>query len=269
MIHACKYNIIRFQPYVETEEFANIGIMLFSVDTKELFFKLMPLNNTKRITGFFNQLDVAIFKNALQIAKVELLSLNKIIADGRYIDQTYNSFVAPTNDIVQYSNTRFLVTENPEGELDKLYDNYVQRNFIVELGHEERMQQRIKDLLRHEKLDEHYKERKLGREYFEVTLPFVNENKQNPKVIKPIHFMHQHSKKLMEHGLTWLSNMEQLFRNKAAKPENTLFVYKAPAQNSGLLWDAFVDIRSQIEDRGIVMTPSETVKPILTFATSD
>lgn len=266
MRYPCKYNVVRFQPYVETEEFVNIGVILCSVETNEFFFKLLPATHTRRVTAFFDLLDINIFRTAIQIARQELTSLKKIIEDKNHLE-AYENVVAPTNDIIQYSNIRYIATENPEMALDKLFEDYVQRVFIHDQGYEEKMQQRIRSWFMKTSLNQQYKERKLGQDYFQVLLPFVSD-KDQPKVIKPIHFMHPNSKKLMDHGLTWLYNMEQLYRHKLAIPEKTLFAYKAPDQKNGLLKDAFEDVKFQIESKGILMIPSDEADPILEFARS-
>ena len=54
---ACQYTIIRFLPYAETGEFANVGIVLACPETGLLDARLMPTKKTGRITGFFEQLD--------------------------------------------------------------------------------------------------------------------------------------------------------------------------------------------------------------------
>lgn len=264
MKYPCKYNVIRFQPYIETDEFVNIGVILISVDTNEFFFKILPATHTKRVAAFFDLLDITIFRNSIHILRQELASLKKILEDKKY-PTAYENLVTPTNDIIQYGNIRYIVSENPEFTLDKLFENYVQRTFIHEQGHEEKMQQRIRSWFMNTSLDQKYKERKLGQDYFPVVLPFVSE-KEQPKVIKPIHFMHPSSKKLMDHGLTWLYNMEQLYRHKLALPEKTLFAYKAPEEEQGLLKDAFEDVKFQIESKGILMIPADEAKPILDFA---
>ncbi len=49
----CKYSIIRFQPYPETEEFANIGIVLYATVSKRLEFKLLDTKQHTEGHAFF------------------------------------------------------------------------------------------------------------------------------------------------------------------------------------------------------------------------
>ncbi len=50
---ACQYAIVRFMPYIETGEFANVGILLWAPKTRYLGFKLLRRKHA-RITQFFD-----------------------------------------------------------------------------------------------------------------------------------------------------------------------------------------------------------------------
>ena len=49
--YACQYAIVRFLPYLETGEFANVGIVMLCPDAGFFDFKL--LRHVRRITAFF------------------------------------------------------------------------------------------------------------------------------------------------------------------------------------------------------------------------
>jgi hypothetical protein len=127
------------------------------------------------------------------------------------------------------------------------------------------MQKRLQQLLQQRQLDHIYKERVLGDKVFEVRIPFVTEE-EKPRILKPIHFTHSQSKKLMDHGLYWLTSMDQLFRKRLALPEKTLFAYQAPNYQDGVLREAFEDVKAQIKERGINLLSIEDEPKILKFA---
>ena len=60
--------------------------------------------------------------------------------------------------------------------------------------------------------------------------------------------------------------MQQLFRMKVATPEQTLFTYKAPESDAGILYEAFEETRTQIEELGIRMLDIEERERITAFA---
>ena len=84
MKYACQYAIVRFLPYAETGEFANVGIVLTCPQTGYFDFKL--LKRVSRISAFFEELDASIFRNVRKTFTAELTRLRSVI------------MVAPTHD---------------------------------------------------------------------------------------------------------------------------------------------------------------------------
>ena len=61
---ACQYAIVRFAPYVETGEFANVGIVMMA--PKQRYFKFeVELKRYGRITKFFDDVDAKLYKKTL------------------------------------------------------------------------------------------------------------------------------------------------------------------------------------------------------------
>ena len=54
---ACQYALLRFRPFVETGEFANVGVVLLAPEARFFGFKLLNKQRHGRITHFFHQLD--------------------------------------------------------------------------------------------------------------------------------------------------------------------------------------------------------------------
>lgn len=265
MKQACKYNIIRFQPYPETQEFANIGIVLYAPKSRTFAFRLLAANQHRRITRFFDKLDKTIFQNAVTLVREELKRIQRMMATMEKPEALYDELVRLREDIVAYSGHYVRFTEAPETTVAELFEHYVHHSFAHQQGHEDRMKASIAKLLHSHQLAARFKDRTLGSELYEVRLPFVTE-KSNPTIIKPIHFCHPQSKQLLNHGLQWKATMQQLFRMKVATPEQTLFTYKAPERDTGILHEAFEEARMQIEELGIRMVAIEEQERITAFA---
>lgn len=265
MKQACKYNIIRFQPYPETQEFANIGIVLYAPKSRTFAFRLLTSNRHGRVTQFFDTLDKTIFQNAVTLVREELKRIQRMMATMEKPEALYDELVRPREDIVAYSGHYVRFTEDPEATVAELFEHYVHHSFAHQQGHEDRMKASIAKLLTSHQLAARFKDRKLGNALYEVRLPFVTE-RSNPTIIKPIHFRHPQSKQLLDHGLHWMTTMQQLFRMKVATPEQTLFTYKAPESNAGILYEAFEETRTQIEELGIRMLDIEEQESITAFA---
>jgi hypothetical protein len=82
---ACQYALLRFRPFAETGEFANVGIVLLAPEAR--FFGFRLLNHYGRITQFFKELDKKVYLNGRELFKEELerfaAQLRKQALDGR------------------------------------------------------------------------------------------------------------------------------------------------------------------------------------------
>jgi len=68
---ACQYAIVRFTPFVETGEFANVGIIMMAPKHRFFGFEL-ETKRYGRITNFFEELDAKVYKKTLHNMKEEL-----------------------------------------------------------------------------------------------------------------------------------------------------------------------------------------------------
>lgn len=258
----CKYSIIRFQPFVETEEFANIGIVLYLPEKNELHFKLLSAKEHERVTHFFKPLKREIFVATVQIIRTELEQLQSTLNHSPKTPiNLYDELIRPREGIIQYSQNRALLSTDIQQSLTDLFEHYVKRDFAYKEHYEEVMKKRIHALLKDYGLERQFRSGYLGEDNkYKVKLPFVDDTYR--AAIKPIHFKHSEPNSLIEHGLTWLMKITQLKRLGFIQPENILFTYNAPDEQSGILFEAFNDVKMQIEDVGILMADineSETV----------
>ena len=261
----CKYSIIRFQPFVETEEFANIGVALFVPTTNNLYFKLLTAKEHERITHFFKPLKKEIYTAAIQIAQAELERIQARLVVSNSASIEYDDLIRPREDIIQYSQNRVLFSTDAIKTVDELFDHYVKREFAYHDRHEEEMRKRIRTLLITSGLEGQFKQGYLGNEdKYKVNLPFVNA--QGKAAIKPIHFRHPDSSQLIDHGVSWLTKIGQLKRYGMIETENVLFAYNPPEHQQGVLFSAFEEVKTQIEETGIKMIDFNQTDFVVEFA---
>jgi len=263
-----KYSIIRFQPFTETEEFANVGIVMYLPTTKELYFQLRSPKESGRICQFFNPLDKKIYIHSLKIVRDELERLQYYGREtGNNRVNFYDELIRQREGIIQYSPPRVLFTTNTKNTLDNLFQQYVHRSFARKEGFEEQMKKRIKVLLGNSNLL-HKKftlDTDIGDEtIYKVSMPFVSQGEN--LAIKPIHFNHAKPHQLIEHGITWLTKIQQLKRHNFIQPNHVLFAFQRPDQGKGILLNAFDDIKEQIEEFGIIMSDINDTEQIIQFA---
>ena len=251
----CKYSIICFQPFVETGEFANIGIVLYAPNSNQLLFKLLSAKECGRITEFFKPLKREIYTETIQIIRAELERIQELVKQPAMASvNLYDELIRPREGIIRFSQNRVLFGVNLQKKLEELFGHYVQHSFAHKEEHEEEMRKRVRALLTEQDMIETFKDGVLGDEKkYSVRLPFVN--KQKKTAIKPIHFTHPDSNKLIEHGLSWLGKVQQLDRYGFVSADKVMFVYRPPGTSKGSLFEAFSDIRNQIEESGILMIP--------------
>ena len=69
---ACNYAVVRFLPYPEAGEFVNVGVVAHSPTTGFFDYRLLPANRISRVHGFFPELNVEHYKDALKNCGQEL-----------------------------------------------------------------------------------------------------------------------------------------------------------------------------------------------------
>ena len=78
-VFACNYALLRFRPYADGGEFANVGIVLWS-EPAGFFDYCCDTRCKERVKAFFPRLDAAIFEQALREMAAEIERVGKRIA---------------------------------------------------------------------------------------------------------------------------------------------------------------------------------------------
>lgn len=275
---ACNYAIVRFMPYVETGEFANVGVLLWIPKQKTLLFKLLR-RKYGRITQFFEELDKQVYLKAMADLDTELHRIEGLLEEGAVVTANPNleygfhkgifkEIIRPRETIVRFSEQRAILTENPTETLAALYDYYVGRNFVTKEYQEGLMEKGIKRLLDQENLGKRYQKRKVQDKVYGVSFPFVEEQNQKAvRVIKPLFLGQADSTAIIEHGGQWQLKVEQL-RKRQLLHGPVLFPVKGPedAKAGDHRQEAFEETKQSLSGEGIELVAFEEHKKILEFA---
>lgn len=127
MKQAFHYNLIRFQPDVETGEFANIGVVIYAPNTPTLAFRLLAPWQHQRITHFFSPLDTNVFQGALSVVQTELQRVQKLLPSVANPTALYEELIRPREDIIRYAHTGVILGDDPQASADALFSRYVER----------------------------------------------------------------------------------------------------------------------------------------------
>lgn len=272
---ACQYALLRFRPFVETGEFANVGVVLMAPEAR--FFGFRLLKKYGRITQFFHQLDRKVYLNGRALFQEELDrfagELRRLALDGRKREadltlarNLFAELVRQREAMLQFDEQRIALADDPKAKLDALYDHYVERNFVTKEYQERLLESTVRKLLFRAKVGADYQQHKVGNDDFAVNFPFVAMAEgRAERVIKPLYLAQGDSTKLINHGGLWVDKVRRL-RKRNALPEDVLFPVTAPTPNSRQ-YEAFEEIREDLLGAKVQVVPANDENLILQFVT--
>jgi hypothetical protein len=249
---ACQYALLRFRPFAETGEFANVGIVLLAPEAR--FFGFRLLNRYGRITQFFKELDKKVYLNGRELFKEELerfaAQLRKLAQDGRktvpdvrLAVDLFAELVRHREAILQFDERRVVLADDPKAKLEGS----------------------IRKLLIRAQVAENYRPEKLGDADFSVNFPFVRMTEGHAdRVIKPLYLAQNDTTKIITHGGQWVDKIRRL-RKRQALPESVMFPVTAPAFDTRA-YRAFEEISEDLAAERVQIVTAVSDQQILEFA---
>lgn len=273
---ACQYALLRFRPFMETGEFANVGIALMAPEAR--FFGYKILKRYGRITQFFHQLDRQVYLEGRQLFREEMerfaRELRRHALDGRKSQPNvplaralFAEFVRPRETMLQFAEQRVVLADDPKAKLAHLFDHYVERNFVTKEYQERLLENNVRKLLFRAHMGTKYQREKIGTDDFAVNFPFVHlvEGKAE-RVIKPLYLGQGDSTKILTHGGQWVDKIRRL-RKRNALPSHVLFPVTAPAVESKP-FNAFQEICNDLLATDVQVVSANDEAQILQFAST-
>ena len=215
---ACRYSIIQFVPYVETGEFANIGIVLTCPQTGYFNFLLQD-KKSKRVTDFFEAIDRNYYRKALKAVEEELMRMRAFAyqmdleAKPEAIRGLLNALAQPREAIVRFSAIRVLLTKDPMQELKEKFDHYVDHSFATAEYVENTMNSQLRGLLAGLQLIAPFKPARIGNETVNAKFDFVQTiDSKHHKVIKALNLSQKDTNDIAAHGDVWIGKICRLKR---------------------------------------------------------
>jgi hypothetical protein len=264
-----KYAIVQFLPYAETEEFANVGVLVCAPKTGFIDFK-MANQRFARVTDFFDDLDGAVYQTAINTFVKELAHTKKIGATLRNDDLVdYIVEITRTREsLLRFGGLRTIVCDNPQLVLEKLYNRYVARDFLTKEYREQAMVKAIRNQFNHKKLTVKYHQKKIAKDLREVNLPLVAEIGNTIRVIKPLAFNQKKTTQIIEHGEAWVNRFKWLINENLVIPERVLLPVEGPAKK-GKLDLAFKEVINEIKELDVNIVDFKNEEKIIQFAVTD
>jgi hypothetical protein len=267
---ACRYAIIRFLPYPETGEFANIGIVLCCPATGFLGFKLQD-RRYARITAFFEHLQGRIYTRAAAIMRQELARIEALVAaqapaSPGFVRQAFDALIHPREAMIRFSDPRALLAEDPAAAIVQLFGRHVEHDFAQKEQHEREMERRIADLLRALPLAAPFRPEEVGNDEIRARFPLVQSEDGRPvKVIKPLYLAQDEPNKIYDHGDRWIAKLRRL-RRAFLLPEQVLLPLHAPTSEDTKRYHAYENVRDDLESVGALVSDLNDEASIVEFA---
>lgn len=268
MKYACQYAIARFMPFVETGEFANVGIVLMCPEIG--YFNFQLLNKVRRITAFFDQLESRIYRGAKNDLRDELIRLKAQMESTQQSGNTakymFQELVRPREVMLRFDAPRVVLTDNPEKKLEDLFNFYVGRNFVTPDYIEQRLEKKMRSLLIEASVKDLYHEARVEHGAFHARFPFAHKNHTGSiiKAIKPLHLAHKDPAHAYEHGWSWVGKIRQLQKYEAF-PKHVLIAAEAPSEANEQAFSVYKEIREDFQKLHIQFAELADVEQIKSF----
>lgn len=269
---ACQYAIVRFLPYLETGEFANVGIVMLCPDAG--FFDFKMLARGRRITAFFDKLDAGIYRRAANDFKEELKRIRNWLAhrqdrtmDVELARHLFGELTRQCETMLRFDNVRVVLAADPAQQLDELFGHYVERNFAAKEYHEQLLEMSVRKVLVEANLNKQYQPLTLGdAATYHAKLPFVHlEGERAVKAIKPLFLAHDDPAQIYDHGWAWFGKVGRL-RALHLLPEQVLFAVQGPAEEQGGRYEVFQEVIAQMAANDVQVVPNAQTQRIVEFA---
>ena len=231
-MYPCQYRIIRFVPFSETEEFANIGIVLFCPVKNEFLFQIAP-KRFGRVTSFFDDLDPVVYKSVIDSLRKEFKRVKTLIEEGGHNQslniQVFREATRNKSGLLSMSDIRVLVTDDTQAKLQELYNHFIERDFQREPSREVKMIRQLKKTLKAYSLDGLFKERVLSDGFHEANFPLVRMVEDRALgAIRPMAFDQKSKSKVVDSADLWEARLKNLTQNKVVEPERVFVPVELP-----------------------------------------
>ncbi|MEE2651789.1 MAG: DUF3037 domain-containing protein [Pseudomonadota bacterium] len=272
-----KYAIVRFAPFLETGEFANVGIVMVAPKLGLIDYKLTRTRYA-RVTNFFNELEAKVFKETIVTLTAELERVKALamleneaggdrMASSGVLMRLFDELVRPRETVVQFSESRVALCEDPKQFMAQQYAHYVGRNFVTKEYVEEKIARRIKGVLQRADVAEDYQRTAVGDHKYQVAFPFVEkvENPRQARLIKPLNLAQDSSTKIADQGGQWQFKLRKLVGRNFVNAERVFFAVQGPEQGDSARYDAFCEAVYGLAELGALVKPQSDDRELLEF----
>lgn len=269
--YACHYAIVRFLPYPETGEFANVGVVVACPETGVFEYKLLK-RKFGRVTKFFDEIGHNVCSHSLVLFDKELSRIRSSVNERQHSSEElrslFKALIHPREAIVRFSESGVRLSDKPAEMVENLFQFYVERNFVTQEYKEQELVQRVRNVVQGLKLSKPFRQRSIGDELAQASFPLVQMDDHKPvKVIKPFFLAQNAPSKIIAHGGAWVDKVQRL-RKRRLLPEATLFAIDGPSENEGNRFLAYQEICEDLQKLQVQVIRSSQIQELISFAQS-
>lgn len=239
MTEIYRYSVIRFRPYAETGEFANIGILLVSLKSGELGFELAP-RRFPRVRGFFDAAVHEAYSGAISSLQVELARATEYLPAnyGNEGEAIFDAITERRESSIIFSESRVIQGQGLQPTLDRLFTRLVRRDFASSDTAEVVLTRDIRLALRRYGVRE-FKAVRLDDDVVPVVFPLAYRGSEL-RAIKPLAFTQKNPLSVFDYGAHWKRRLEYLLQKRKVAERNVLLAIEPPPLDSDhRMHDAF------------------------------
>ncbi|QBM77414.1 DUF3037 domain-containing protein [Sphingomonas sp. AAP5] len=222
-----KYSIIRFRPFAETEEFANIGVIAIDEASGEIAFEIGP-KRFSRIRHFFDEKAYHAYAHVIEHLAVELPRMTQFLTKNYGVSSrsAFEDITKRRESSVIFSAVRLVNSDlNIETLTENLFNRFVKREFAAD-NIENVLTRDIRRSL-HQYGVRNFKNFKIDDDLIPVSFPLAHLG-QELRAIKPLAFSQKSPMGIVDYGAHWRKRLSYLLDRKKVGERNVLIAVDGP-----------------------------------------
>lgn len=242
-----RYSIIRFRPYAETGEFANIGVIVFDLETGEAEFRLAR-KRFARIGNFFDARAHDAYSHAIEGLRVELPRMIEYVPEtfSRSAIEQFSDLFGSRESSLLFSAPRVIKSEMSLSQIcDDLFDRFVRREFEKAVDPEAALTKSIRRGLHRLGL-KHFKSLAIYDEIVPIKFPLGYRGTETA-AIKPLAFNHKSPLHVLDYGAYWTKRLSYHLEKENLHPGSVFLAIEGPNEDHDEQFaDAFKLARNEL-----------------------
>lgn len=268
--YAMRFAVIRFMPYVQTREFANIGIIITHPQSGYFDFKIEY--RYSRLSRFFRHFEPSVYKAATHAFAEELQRIRNLAAHSApdQIRAMLDHLTRPREALIMATQPGVTLASDMEQELNRLFNYFVAHSFAKNQPEVELTRQ-IQAMLKPLQTVYPFKESTIGDPSgFHASIPLVQkaENGEILKIIKPIYFGQKDPADIYHKSDKWIASIKRLRRSGYIDRSEILFAYEPPEHPDKAQQKALFDVLGDLEEQRIQLAHNKDDAIIRNFASA-